>query len=58
MPKKASTARAHQKALLKFSPFELKDELIKLRRCERIVHEFLTREMCNRPSPTSILNRA
>jgi aspartate 4-decarboxylase len=32
MPKKASTARAHQKALLKLSPFELKDELIKLAR--------------------------
>ncbi len=30
MPKKASTTRAHQKALLKLSPFELKDELIKL----------------------------
>jgi len=30
MPKKASTPRAHQKALLKLSPFELKDELIKL----------------------------
>lgn len=27
---KASTSRAHQKALLKLSPFELKDELIKL----------------------------
>jgi aspartate 4-decarboxylase len=32
MPKKASTPRAHQKALLKLSPFELKDELIKLAR--------------------------
>ena len=30
MPKKSSTTRAHQKALLKLSPFELKDELIKL----------------------------
>ena len=30
MPKKASTTRAHQQALLKLSPFELKDELIKL----------------------------
>jgi aspartate 4-decarboxylase len=30
MTKKASTTRAHQKALLKLSPFELKDELIKL----------------------------
>ena len=30
MPKTASTSRAHQKALLKLSPFELKDELIKL----------------------------
>jgi aspartate 4-decarboxylase len=30
MPQKASTPRAHQKALLKLSPFELKDELIKL----------------------------
>ena len=30
MTKKASTSRAHQKALLKLSPFELKDELIKL----------------------------
>ena len=30
MTKKASTPRAHQKALLKLSPFELKDELIKL----------------------------
>ncbi len=30
MPKKTSTTRAHQKALLKLSPFELKDELIKL----------------------------
>jgi len=32
MPNKASTPRAHQKALLKLSPFELKDELIKLAR--------------------------
>src|SRR5215510_12808148 len=32
MPKKSSTPRAHQKALLKLSPFELKDELIKLAR--------------------------
>jgi aspartate 4-decarboxylase len=32
MTKKASTPRAHQKALLKLSPFELKDELIKLAR--------------------------
>jgi aspartate 4-decarboxylase len=30
MIKKASTSRAHQQALLKLSPFELKDELIKL----------------------------
>jgi aspartate 4-decarboxylase len=30
MTKRASTTRAHQKALLKLSPFELKDELIKL----------------------------
>ena len=30
MTKKSSTPRAHQKALLKLSPFELKDELIKL----------------------------
>ena len=30
MTKKASTTRAHQQALLKLSPFELKDELIKL----------------------------
>jgi len=30
MTKKASTSRSHQKALLKLSPFELKDELIKL----------------------------
>ena len=30
MTKKASTPRAHQEALLKLSPFELKDELIKL----------------------------
>jgi aspartate 4-decarboxylase len=30
MTKKASTPRAHQQALLKLSPFELKDELIKL----------------------------
>ena len=30
MTKKSSTARAHQKALLKLSPFELKDELIQL----------------------------
>ena len=30
MTKKASTTRAHQEALLKLSPFELKDELIKL----------------------------
>jgi len=30
MTKTASTSRAHQKALLKLSPFELKDELIKL----------------------------
>src|SRR5687768_15390051 len=30
MPKIASTSRAHQKALLKLSPFELKDELIDL----------------------------
>src|SRR4051812_32687386 len=30
MPKPSSTPRAHQKALLKLSPFELKDELIKL----------------------------
>ena len=30
MPKKSSTSRAHQQALLKLSPFELKDELIKL----------------------------
>ena len=30
MPKPSSTTRAHQKALLKLSPFELKDELIKL----------------------------
>jgi aspartate 4-decarboxylase len=30
MTKKASTSRAHQQALLKLSPFELKDELIKL----------------------------
>jgi len=30
MRKKASTTRAHQEALLKLSPFELKDELIKL----------------------------
>ena len=30
MPKPTSTSRAHQKALLKLSPFELKDELIKL----------------------------
>ena len=30
MPKPGSTTRAHQKALLKLSPFELKDELIKL----------------------------
>jgi aspartate 4-decarboxylase len=30
MPKPSSTSRAHQKALLKLSPFELKDELIKL----------------------------
>ncbi len=30
MSKKASTPRAAQKALLKLSPFELKDELIKL----------------------------
>ncbi len=30
--KTASTSRAHQKALLKLSPFELKDELIKLAR--------------------------
>ena len=30
MPKPTSTTRAHQKALLKLSPFELKDELIKL----------------------------
>jgi aspartate 4-decarboxylase len=29
-PQSASTPRAHQKALLKLSPFELKDELIKL----------------------------
>jgi aspartate 4-decarboxylase len=29
---KSSTSRAHQKALLKLSPFELKDELIKLAR--------------------------
>src|SRR3954469_7834238 len=28
--KKASASRAHQQALLKLSPFELKDELIKL----------------------------
>jgi aspartate 4-decarboxylase len=32
MTKKASTPRAHQQALLKLSPFELKDELIKLAR--------------------------
>jgi aspartate 4-decarboxylase len=30
MPKPSSTSRARQKALLKLSPFELKDELIKL----------------------------
>ena len=30
MTKKATTPRAHQRALLKLSPFELKDELIKL----------------------------
>ena len=30
MPKPTSTTRAHQQALLKLSPFELKDELIKL----------------------------
>ncbi|MGO8838135.1 MAG: bifunctional aspartate transaminase/aspartate 4-decarboxylase [Limisphaerales bacterium] len=30
MPKQSTTTRAHQKALLKLSPFELKDELIKL----------------------------
>ncbi|MGC4071477.1 MAG: hypothetical protein QM760_02950 [Nibricoccus sp.] len=30
MAKKTSVSRAHQKALLKLSPFELKDELIKL----------------------------
>ena len=30
MPKSSSTSRARQKALLKLSPFELKDELIKL----------------------------
>ncbi len=30
MPKPTSTSRARQKALLKLSPFELKDELIKL----------------------------
>lgn len=30
MPKPTSTTRAHQKELLKLSPFELKDELIKL----------------------------
>jgi len=30
MPNPTSTTRAHQKALLKLSPFELKDELIKL----------------------------
>jgi aspartate 4-decarboxylase len=30
MAKKSSVSRAHQKALLKLSPFELKDELIKL----------------------------
>ena len=30
MSKPSSTTRAHQKALLKLSPFELKDELIKL----------------------------
>jgi aspartate 4-decarboxylase len=30
MPKTSSTTRAHQRALLKLSPFELKDELIKL----------------------------
>ncbi len=30
MPKPASTSQARQKALLKLSPFELKDELIKL----------------------------
>src|SRR5206468_2268813 len=30
MTKKTSTTRAHQQALLKLSPFELKDELIKL----------------------------
>jgi len=30
MTKKSSTTRAHQKALLKLSPFELKDELIQL----------------------------
>ena len=30
MSKSTSTTRAHQKALLKLSPFELKDELIKL----------------------------
>ena len=32
MTKKATTPRAHQRALLKLSPFELKDELIKLGR--------------------------
>src|SRR5262245_37272875 len=30
MPTRSSISRAHQKALLKLSPFELKDELIKL----------------------------
>ena len=30
MPKTSSTSRARQKSLLKLSPFELKDELIKL----------------------------
>jgi aspartate 4-decarboxylase len=32
MPKTSSTSRARQKSLLKLSPFELKDELIKLAR--------------------------
>src|SRR5580765_7676539 len=32
MTKTASTSRSHQKALLSLSPFELKDELIKLAR--------------------------
>src|SRR5580765_8485007 len=49
MTKTAATSRARQQALLKLSPFELKDELIKLARvAERDdTAQFLNAGLCN-----------